>query len=136
MSLLFNPLVIVLLVAGAVIYMQRARPGGTAGQRFLRGLWLTLLVLCTAGFGLCGGFGIVAGLFSLGEGAEGRAYGAMFAIVGGVGVVIALLTGWLLRRTLRDDPSAASAAGDEAEDLSPFSPPPAAPGEAPQDDNR
>ena len=112
MSLLFNPLVIVLLLVGAVIYMQRARPGGTAGQRFLRGLWLTLLVLCTAGFGLCGGFGVVAGLISLGDSGEARAYGAIFGIVGGIGVAIALLTGWLLRRALRADRPAADTPPD------------------------
>jgi len=136
MSLLFNPLVIVLLLVGAVIYMQRARPGGHTGQRFVRGLWLTLLVLSTAGFGLCGGFGVVAGLMSLGDSGEARAYGAMFAIIGGIGVAIAMVTGWLLRQTLRADPAAAAAVSDEAADLSPFTPPPPAPGDASRDEPR
>lgn len=130
MSLLFNPLVIVLLLVGAVIYMQRARRGGSTGQRFVRGLWLTLLVLSTAGFGLCGGFGVLAGLFSLGDGAEGRAYGAMFAIVGGIGVAIAMVTGWLLRQALRADRQQSAAAETDDVDLSPFTPaapPPATP---------
>ncbi|MBQ0929061.1 hypothetical protein [Ideonella alba] len=127
---LLNPLVILLLVIGAVVYLRRARPGERSGERFLRGLWLTLLVLSTAGFGLCGGFGVVAGLVSVTEGGESGAYGAMFLAVGGVGVAIAALTGWLLRRALRADRQLSAAPEPDDVDLSPFSPaapPPATP---------
>lgn len=135
---LLNPLVILLLVIGAVVYLRRARPGERSGQRFLRGLWLSLLVLSTAGFGLCGGFGVVAGLLSLGDSAEGRAYGAMFAIVGGIGVAIAMVTGWLLRGALRADRQQSAAAEPDDVDLSPFSPaaPPPAPPPSPRDDGQ
>lgn len=135
---LLNPLVILLVVIGAVVYLRRARPGERSGERFLRGVWLSLLVLCTAGFGLCGGFGVVAGLASVAEGGESGAYGAMFLAVGGVGVAIAALTGWLLRRTLRADREHSAGTAPEEVDLSPFTPapPPPAPPPSPRDNGQ
>ena len=122
LGILLNPLVLLLLGVGAWVYMKRHENDGmTTGQRFLRGVWISLLVLCTAGFGLCGGFGLVGGLVSMGGSGESAAYGGMFAIVGGIGVAIALVTGWLLRRALGATPTTASVV-DEAGDLSPFSP--------------
>lgn len=133
LGVLFNPLIVLLVIIGAVVYMKRARPGGSPGQRFARGLWIALLVLFTAGFGLCGGFGVVAGLASVAESGESRAYGLMFLVAGGIGVAIALLTGWALRSTLRRLRAPAAAPGvAEAGHASPWAAPDTT--EAPRDD--
>jgi len=64
---------------------------------------LALLVLSVAGFGLCGGFGTFAGLSSFmgSASSEARAYGTLFLVPGVVGLLIALIGVWLLRKYRR-----------------------------------
>lgn len=101
LGILLHPLVLTVLIAGAALYMRFARPGGGPVQRVLRGIWIAVMVLFTAGFGLCGGFGLVFGLNGLREGGEAGAYAIMFVVVGGIGVLIAVAYGWGLWRTLK-----------------------------------
>ena len=72
-------------------------------DRLWRKASLVVMVLLVAGFGLCGGFGTVAGLMSLfgSASSEARSYGVMFLVPGLVGLVIALIGLWLLRKYRR-----------------------------------
>jgi hypothetical protein len=105
MVLLFNPLTL-LAAFGWAVWMLRgtaALPGPLSErQRRGRTLALAALVVLVAGFGLCGGAGTVMGLSTLlGNSAEARAYGQLFLVPGVLGLAVAALCLWLMRRYRR-----------------------------------
>ncbi|HSI48265.1 MAG TPA: hypothetical protein VLA61_08355 [Ideonella sp.] len=105
MILLFNPLTLI-AVFGWAVWMLRgtaALPGPLSeGQRRGRVLALAALVVLVAGFGLCGGAGTVMGLAGLREtSSEARAYSTLFLVPGLLGLAVALLCLWLMRRYRR-----------------------------------
>jgi uncharacterized membrane protein YfcA len=111
LSWLTNPLLVIALVALAIYTLRRTRePAGELSEsdRRWRMLAVGVLGFFVLGFGVCGAFGTVAGLMSLlgqggGSAGEARAYGTMFLIAGLLGLAVAGLGVWLLRRYQRRD---------------------------------
>jgi len=104
---LFNPLTLLAVFAWAVWMLRGTAglPGPLSdGQRRGRVLALVALVVLVAGFGLCGGAGTVMGLVGLREtSAEARAYAPLFLVPGLLGLAVASLCLWLMRRYRRQD---------------------------------
>ena len=113
MILLFNPLTLLAVFAWAVWMLRgtAALPGALSErQRRGRVLALAALTVLVAGFGLCGGAGTVMGLATLGDtSGEARGFGVLFLVPGLLGVAVALLCVWLIRRYRRRDDTETSA---------------------------
>lgn len=112
-GLLFNPLLWLLAGGAAVVYLARLRhlPPGQTGSRVWRALAIGVLGLFIAGLGLCGGAGAIGGLVMLGGAdAQSGGYGMLFLVAGAVGLCLAGLVFWMLRRLTRPRPQDAPAA--------------------------
>ena len=107
MSLLFNPLILLILAVLAVRTLRRTRDPSvplTPSEQRWRTAALAFLVLCVAGFGLCGGAGAVFGLYGLlapGASGDARGYAVVFLVPGALGLGVALVVAGLLRRYRR-----------------------------------
>jgi ABC-type Fe3+ transport system permease subunit len=81
-----------------------------------RSLLVLMLVLCVAGFGLCGGWGVSEGLAMVQHSGEQRTFGQAALVMGGLGLVIALGCLVKLIALLRRLAQTASSAPSSAED--------------------
>lgn len=122
---LLNPLLWLLPVVLAVWYLRRHRndPRPAQGPRtVLRWLAIAMMVLFVGGFGVCGAFGVVTGVASaFSASSESRSYGMIFLIVGGIGVAVAVVSGWLFRRLTR--PSAEPVRAPDPASINPLDKP-------------
>jgi hypothetical protein len=105
-SLFFSPLLWLPLLGIAWWILRRTRdlPGPLSpSDRRWRQAAVVVLGLFVAGFGVCGAFGTVAGIGTLlgNSGGEARGYAVMFAIPGLIGLGLAALGVWLLRKHRR-----------------------------------
>ena len=100
-GLVFNPLVLLSLLGLALWQIRRTHqnPALLAGRGLLwRRLALVFLGLHVAGLGLCGGWGTLAGLSMVGAGRGEGAYGGLFLVAGGAGLLLAAVLGWQMWR--------------------------------------
>ena len=121
---LLNPLLWLLPVVAAVWYLRRHRddpPPAEGRRKLMRGLAIAMLVLFVGGFGVCGAFGVITGVASAFSGSsDSRGYDMIFLVVGGIGVAIAVFSGWLFRRLIRR--SAEPVAAPDAPSINPLDP--------------
>jgi small neutral amino acid transporter SnatA (MarC family) len=106
--LLLNPLTLLIGVVLAVRHLKRTRDPQqplSVGDQRRRTVALGLLIFLVAGFGLCGGFGTYAGVASYfgSSSGEARAYGILFLVPGLVGLALAAVGLWLLRKYRRPE---------------------------------
>jgi uncharacterized membrane protein YfcA len=119
-NLVFSPLLWLVLVGLAIWQLRRTQrdPAKLAGRGQLwRRAAIVLLMLIVGGFGICGGWGVVTGVASMGgQDRQSASYGVIFLVVGGAGLALALVLGWVLYRYTRSakaPPSAAPADNGE-----------------------
>jgi uncharacterized oligopeptide transporter (OPT) family protein len=103
---MLNPLLLIALIVFAVLTLSRTRDPSKAlspADRRWRIAALGVMLFFVLGFGLCGAFGTVAGLVSLLDqtSGEARAYGVIFLLPGLVGLALAAVGVFLLRKHRR-----------------------------------
>jgi hypothetical protein len=68
----------------------------------IRAIFIGLLFIAVAGFGLCGSWGMAVGLYGLNRGhGGGEDFSGAAVVFGGLGLLIALVLGYVLYRLLR-----------------------------------